>query len=138
MGLTARLRGLDQYVLGPAPAPAPRAVRPSSQKIAKLQEDWRAWSVAERGRFVGACVLLLLGTAAQAAFLVPWAVVSVGTLLTVLFSRRCRDTLRLLCYLAALLNVFAFFYVLVLLPSSLLLGLAGFLAPSGVRSESRG
>lgn len=102
-----------------------------------MRDDWRAWSVADRRRFIIACVLLLLGTAAQAFFLVPWAALSVGTLLTVSISRRCRDALRELCYLAALLNVLAVFYVLPLLPSSLLLGLAGLVAPAGTPRGDR-
>lgn len=131
--MAARLRALDSQVLGAARPPAPPPQRQPSPRAVRLREDWRAWSPAERRRFVAACVLLLLGAAAQACFLVPWAVLSVGTAATVLISRRCRDALRELCWLAGLLNVLALFYVVVLLPSSLLLGMAGALAPPGVR-----
>jgi hypothetical protein len=136
--MAVRLRELDNRVLGPARPPAPRVFRQPSEKAARLREDWRAWSIAERLRFAAACALLLLGAAAQAWFLVPWAVVAVGTASTVFISRRCRDALRELCYLAALLNVLAGFYALLLLPLSLLLGLAGLIAPSGVRRPTSG
>lgn len=101
---------------------------------ARLSRDWSAWTVVERGRFSGSILLLIAGTVSTLVFVVPWALVPLTTVIMIPFSRRCRDSLRWLCYLSSMLNGLALFYVLPLIPASILLALAGLVAPEGVRS----
>lgn len=133
MALAARLRALDDHVLGrPDAEPRVLAPRPASGTWAwtvHLRDDLAAWPAVDRGRFALAVMLLGAGSVAMLAWAVPWSLVPLGAFVGAFLSRRVRDALRWLCVLGALLNVFAWAYLVDLLPSSALLLLAAVAAP---------
>jgi hypothetical protein len=101
-----------------------------------LGQDIRDWSGLKRTRFALALVFIVVGVVAalRSGFAPPWLLLPVALPVVVLTSSRWRLAFRELAFLSAALNLLAFFYVIPLLPSSLLFCIAGLLAPSPLRS----
>ena len=133
MALATRLRALDEHVLGRPDAErqvlAPRPASGTWAWTVHLRDDVAAWPAVARGRFALTVMLLGAATAVMLAWAVPWSLVPLAAFVGAFVSRRFRDSLRWLCVLGALLNVFAWAYVVDLLPSSALLLLAAAAAP---------